>query len=179
MVGSKIIDWAMGVITKGEVTKATTTWRWAHFRAVMSGTLQLPYTGSNRTGMEKEAIHFSPGVYTMEVKEFCLDNVWGPVHTTWRVTIPPSVLSVYTAIPVSAAHVGRANTRPPIAYILGTHLFVELKCSFCQNPHQGSGWPGHACQPSTNDGPPSKNLRGIHLQPPKRMDLGRPWTSKT
>ena len=34
-------------------------------------------------------IHSSPGIDTVDVKEFCLDDVWSPVHTTWRVTIPP------------------------------------------------------------------------------------------
>ena len=33
----------------------------------------------------------------MEVRKFCLDNVRGPVHTTWKVTIPPfSTVSVHT-----------------------------------------------------------------------------------
>ena len=47
MVGSKIIDRAMSAITKGELMKATTTWRQAHFGAVMSGSLQLLHTSSN------------------------------------------------------------------------------------------------------------------------------------
>ena len=41
MVGSKIIDREMGIITKGELAKVTATWRQAHFGAVMSGSLQL------------------------------------------------------------------------------------------------------------------------------------------
>ena len=69
--------------------KVTMTWKQAHFGAVMSGLLQLPHTSSNGTGVEEEATHSSPGVGTMEVKEFCLDDVWGPVGTTQRVTIPP------------------------------------------------------------------------------------------
>ena len=75
MDGSKIIDLAMGVITKGELSKVTTTWRHAHFGAVMSGSLQLPHTSPNGNGMEKEVIHSFLGVDTVEVKEFCLDNV--------------------------------------------------------------------------------------------------------
>ena len=50
----------MGVITKQELTKAAMTWRQAHFGAVMSGSLQLPHTSSNRTGVEQEVIHSSP-----------------------------------------------------------------------------------------------------------------------
>ena len=54
MVGSKIIDRGMSVITKGELTKATMMWRQPHFGAIMSGLLQLPHTSSNETGMEKD-----------------------------------------------------------------------------------------------------------------------------
>ena len=89
MVGSKIIDQAMGVIIKWQLMKVTMTWRQTHFGAVMSGSLHLPCTNSNGTGVEEVLTHSSPGVGTMEVKEFCLGDVWGPVHTTWRVTIPP------------------------------------------------------------------------------------------
>ena len=89
MVGSKIIDWAMGVITKVELVKATMTWQQVHFRAVMYGSLQMPHTSSHGTREEKEVIHSSPGVDTVEVKEFCLNNVCSPVCTTQRVTIPP------------------------------------------------------------------------------------------
>ena len=85
MVGSKIIDQAMGVITKGELAKVTMTWRQAHFGAVMSRLMQLSHT--NGTGVEKEVIHSSLGINTIDV-EFCLDNVQGPVHSTRRVTIP-------------------------------------------------------------------------------------------
>ena len=45
MVRSKIIDWEMRIITKGELTKATMTWKQDHFGAVMSGLLQLPHAG--------------------------------------------------------------------------------------------------------------------------------------
>ena len=79
----------MGVITKGELAKATMTWRQAYIRAVMSGSPQLSHTSSNRTRVEKDAIHSSLEIDTVGVKEFCLDDVQVPVHTTQRVTIPP------------------------------------------------------------------------------------------
>ena len=41
MVGSKIIDRALSLITKGELEKVTTMKRQAHFRAVMRGTLSV------------------------------------------------------------------------------------------------------------------------------------------
>ena len=97
MVGSKIIDRAMSIITKGELTKVTMTWRQAHFGAVMSWSLQLPYTSSNVTGVEKEEIHSSPRGDPMEVKGFGLYAVRGSAHTTWKFTIPPfSTISVHT-----------------------------------------------------------------------------------
>ena len=42
MVGSKSIDRAMEVIMKGELAKATVTWRQVHFSTVMSRSLWLP-----------------------------------------------------------------------------------------------------------------------------------------
>ena len=82
MVGSKIIDWAMSIIMKGELVKATMTWKQAHFWTVMSGSLQLPHMGSNGTGVEKDMAPSSPRTDTMDVKEFCLDNVQGPICNT-------------------------------------------------------------------------------------------------
>ena len=96
-VGSKITDRAMSIITKGELTKVTMTWKQAQFGAVMSGSLLLPHTSSNTTGVGKEVIHSSPKGDPMEVREFCLDDVRGPVHITWTVTIPPfSTLIMHT-----------------------------------------------------------------------------------
>ena len=39
MVGFKIIDRVMGMITKGELARATMTWKQACFGVVMSGLL--------------------------------------------------------------------------------------------------------------------------------------------
>ena len=101
VVGSKSIDQAMRIITKGELTKMTMTWKQAHFRAVMTRSLELPHTGPNGTRVEKEVIHSSLRVDTIEVKQFCLDNIQDPICTTWKVTIPPLAQSVYMAMPVS------------------------------------------------------------------------------
>ena len=43
VVGSKIIDRVMEMITKRELARATVTWKQAHFSAVMSRLLQLPH----------------------------------------------------------------------------------------------------------------------------------------
>ena len=49
MVGSNIIDRTMGIITKGELAKATMTWRQAHFSVVMFGSPRLPLKGARGT----------------------------------------------------------------------------------------------------------------------------------
>ena len=69
----------------------------AHFGAVMSGSLQLPCTSSNKTEVEKEVSHFSLRGDPMEVRKFCLNDVRGPVCTIQKVTNPPfSTVSVHT-----------------------------------------------------------------------------------
>ena len=85
MVGSKIIDRTMSMLTKGELMKATTAWRQAHSGVVMSGSLHLPHTSSNETRVEKEAIHSFLRHDLVEVREFCLNDVRGLVCTTQTV----------------------------------------------------------------------------------------------
>ena len=87
----------MSMITKGELAQATVMWKQAHLGAVMPGLLQLPYTSSNETGVEKEVIHSSLRSDPVEVRGFCLNDVRGPVCTTQKVTITPfSTVSVHT-----------------------------------------------------------------------------------
>ena len=49
MVGSKIIDKALSLITMGELAKTTMTWRQANFGAVMLGLLQLSHSRSDKS----------------------------------------------------------------------------------------------------------------------------------
>ena len=53
MVGSKIIDRVMGMIMKGQLVRATVTWRQAHFSVVMCGSLQLPHKDTKGMGVLK------------------------------------------------------------------------------------------------------------------------------
>ena len=88
MVGSKIKDWAMGMMLKRESMRATATWKQAHFGTVMSGSLLLPHTDSK--GHDSgEGDHSLTKLQSYSMQGFCLDDVWGPVHTTQKVTIPP------------------------------------------------------------------------------------------
>ena len=102
---------------------------------------------------------------TMGVKEFCLDNVLGPVYTTQKVTIPQfSTISVHGNTSVRGhcmwVHVLKEPTPgpqlpttvvPTVTYgvtsgvLWGTHLSVQLKHPFHQNPHKDCDWSGHAC----------------------------------
>ena len=85
VVGSKIIDKALGCMTAGELAKATTTWRQAHFGAVMSGLLQLSCSSSEKLVKQNLPGESDP----VEVQKYQLDGVKGAVHTMQKVTIPP------------------------------------------------------------------------------------------
>ena len=114
MVGPKIIDRALSFITKGEPAKATITWRQAYFGAVMSGSLQLTPTSSDKTRMEEEVGHSSQSGDPVEVRKFCLSDVRGPVCTTQKVTIPPfSTVSVHANSSVKG-------------HCMQVHVLVEL-----------------------------------------------------
>ena len=89
VVGTKIIDKSLSLMTMGELAKATMTWRQAHFGAVMLGSLQLSCNDSGQcevtTGVAS-SIHQGG---TVEVQKFQLNDVKGLVCTTQKVTIPP------------------------------------------------------------------------------------------
>ena len=89
VVGSKIIDRALSCMNKGELAQATMMWRQANFGAVMSGSVQVSQTSSNKIGVEEKVSHSSPKGDPIEVRKFCLNDVRGPFHTTQKVTIPP------------------------------------------------------------------------------------------
>ena len=59
VVGSKIIDKALSLMTAGELAVAIKTWRQDHFGAVMLGSLQLSHSGSGKSEI-KEGANCSP-----------------------------------------------------------------------------------------------------------------------
>ena len=85
VVGSKIIDKALSCMTMGELAKATATWWQAHFGAVMSGSLQLSHSSSEKLTVQNISGDSDP----VEVQKYQLDGVKGAVCTTQKVTIPP------------------------------------------------------------------------------------------
>ena len=60
MVGSKIIVRVMGMITKGELVRATMTWKQAHFGVVMSGHSSFPHKGAKGCGAAKGSLPLQP-----------------------------------------------------------------------------------------------------------------------
>ena len=59
MVGSKIIDRALSCMTVGELTHMTATWQQTHFGAVMSGSLQLSCSSSDKQKLGEKLKNFS------------------------------------------------------------------------------------------------------------------------
>ena len=72
-------------MTVGELACATVTWWQAHFGAVMSGSLQLSHSSSEKLTAENSSRENNP----VEVQKYQLDSIKGAVHTTRKVTIPP------------------------------------------------------------------------------------------
>ena len=73
---------------KGELAKMTVTWRMAHFSAVMLGALQLPLKCARGDWNLKKGTPTATSSDPTEPRGFCLADIQGHVHTTWRVTIP-------------------------------------------------------------------------------------------
>ena len=70
VVGTKIINKDLSLMTTGELAKATMTWRQTHFGAVMSGSLQLSCMSSGKCEVRAgEASFFQQGG-TVEVQNF-------------------------------------------------------------------------------------------------------------
>ena len=82
VVGSKIIDKALSCMTTGELAKATVTWQQAYFGAVMSGSLQLSRSSSEKLTVQNISGDSDP----VEVQKYQFDGVKGAVCTTQKVT---------------------------------------------------------------------------------------------
>ena len=70
MVGSKIINKALSLMTVGELALATMTLRQAHFGAVMLGLPQLSHSGSGKSKMRKGANYSPQKSDSVEVLKF-------------------------------------------------------------------------------------------------------------
>ena len=128
MVGSKIIDRVIEVITKGELVRATVTWKQAHFSVVISRWFQLPCRCAEGDGdATKGATPFTTHCLTV-LNEFSLDNVQGQVRTTWRITIPPfGTINIHgnTDIQGNCMWIHMlAETGPPAACFCGSDCYI-------------------------------------------------------
>ena len=114
MVGTKIINKALSLITMGELTKATMMWRQVHFGAVMSESLQLSCSSSGKSKVTTGAASSIQQGGTVEVQKFQLNDIKGSVCTTQKVTIPPfSTINIW------------ANTSVKRHY-MQVHILTEL-----------------------------------------------------
>ena len=130
VVGTKIINRALSLMTVGELARATTTWRQAHFGAVMSGSLQLSCSSSGKSKATTGATSSFHQGGTVEVQTFWLNDIKGLVHTTLKVTIPPfSTINIWTNTSVKGhcmqVHVlTELVLGPPVASSSGTHSYL-------------------------------------------------------
>ena len=123
--------------------------------------------------------------------EFCLDDVWGPIHTTWRVTIAPFGTICIHGQMSETLHAGPyaccASMRPPGAclcdtnchiwrdiprFLLSTNLLEEPECLFHRSPCQSSCWPGCCSQLGTTSVPPNGDPGSVQLWSLERMYPG-------
>ena len=101
MVGTKIISKALILMTVGELAKATTMWRQAHFGAVMLGSLQLSHSSSDQSKMTKRLQAPLKGRHCGGVEvltQWC--QRFGSHHTESHQS-PHLALSMYRPTPVS------------------------------------------------------------------------------
>ena len=105
---------APSLMTTGELAKATTTWRQAHFGAVMSGSLQLSCSGSGQHEVTTRAASSPSSRWHCGGQKFQLNDVKGPVRTIQKVTIPP-----FSTINI------QANTSVK-QYCMQVHTLMEL-----------------------------------------------------
>ena len=100
VVGTKIINKALRLMTMGELAKATMTWRQAHFGAVMSGSLQLSCRGSDKSEIGERAKCSPKGSDPVEVQKIQLDEVKGLVTPHRRSLFCPLAPSMCRPISV-------------------------------------------------------------------------------
>ena len=185
MVGSKIIDWAMGVITKGELAKENYDLEKGSFLGLSCPgycschTLMEPgWKKGGNSFFPRDWHHIYEGVLSgwyLGPSSHYMDGYYSPIQYcqyTWQYQCQGHCLWVYMLaeptpgpqLPTSVVltvtyrelHLG--SSQLPIC-------FWNLSAHSIQIPTQSHGWTGHAHQPSTTGGPPRGNLRGSTCRP--------------
>ena len=151
----------------------------AHFGAVMSGSLQLSHSSSEKLTVENSSMEKDP----VEVQKYQLDGVKGAVCTTQKVTIPPfQTINIKANAGVKGhcmkVHVLMEPVLGPqlpaaIPWLFeGTSLPAQYECSCHGDTSQNSGWSCDPCQPSTTGGPPDQDCCRDSYKSTQRLGLG-------
>ena len=166
VVGFKIIDRVMGMITKGELVRVTVTLKQAHFSAVMSRSLQQPFSGTRGNGDGAKGSLPLPPLTLLDLR-----------NSLWRMSRGMSIphrrlpflclgLSIYMEMQMfkgivhgsmwllSQHGAPAAHLHGPNHYIWGVtprllpsaNLFEEPECPPHCDPHQSIGKVGLANQ---------------------------------
>ena len=193
VVGSKIIDKALSLMTAGELAKSTMTWRQAHFGVVMLGLLQLSCSSSDRReigGGSKMLLSKEWPCRVVEVptgqcqrsSSHCTDGHYSAI---WHHQYVGQYQCQGTLHAGSCPH--RTGAQSPVAssigtysyflgttswFLKGTSLPAQLEFLCCINTHKSCGWTGYSCQPSTTSGPPNQDCWRDKQPCIKRMGLG-------
>ena len=181
MVGSKIIDRAMGIITKGKLAKATVTWRQANFSVVMSGSLQSPHkcAGDRVPQMghplpqPTTPLHLRSCTWTtsrgMSIPHrgspfFCLELQISMASQMSEGTVCGSIcLQHQYKVPscptphCTSCHILGVTHR----FLLSANLPKEPECSPHCDLRQSHCWKSHSSQPGATGNPPNRNLRKV------------------
>ena len=161
MAGSEIIDWVMGMMTKGELTRETVTWKQAHFGAVMSESLppqalMLQHPGVLPGWCLGTCSYHSDGYHS---------PIWNSYHP-WQhrclgtLHVGPCACRTSMRPPVTCFHCTNCHlwgVAPRV--ILSTNLPQKPQCLPHRSPLQGHCWQGCFCQSGTTGGSPSGGLR--------------------
>ena len=179
----------------GELAKATTTWRQAHFGAVISRLLQLSCSSSYKSEIGEGATCSPQRSDPVEVQKFWLDDVKTLVCTTqshystvWHHQCAGQYQCQGSLHGGSCPH--RTGAWSPVAsgsgtysylwgtmswFLKSTSLPVQLECPCCGSIHKRLGWTGFTCQPSATSGPPNQDCQRDKQSSVKRIGL---WGSR-
>ena len=177
-------------MTVGELAHTTVTWQQAHFGAVMSGSLWLSCSNSDKIKSGEKIGSFSQTSDPVEVQKSQLDGIRGTVCTTQKVTIPPFHMVNIKANASVKGHCMKVHvlTEPALGPQLpsavvpiatygelhpgSTRVPVCLHNLCHRDSSKNSGWSGYSCQPGTTGGPPNQDCQRDNKQSIQRVGLG-------
>ena len=194
MVGSKIIDGAMSLVTKGSLQRQPWHDGKLIFELLCLGHCSYPTQSQMKLGWKRrQAIPFQgvtlwgEGILLLQCQRPSLHHMEGHHPSIQHSKCAHQFQCQRTLYAFPCTH--GTDTRSPVAYnvstnsdlwrmtsrvLQGTYLSVQLEHPFCGNPYKDCGWLGYPCQPGATGSPPNKDFWGIQWQIPKGMGLGGP-----